>query len=94
MPSLLQDGESGCKSAADDFDGLAASIMTGGDGRRSMATRNQGIIFARSYRQYFEVNRAPPGAISGRGEVHPRAATEQARPAESGAVPTEKANRR
>jgi hypothetical protein len=93
MPSLLQDGEDGYKSAADDFDGLAAAIMAEGDGRRSMAARNQGIISARSYRQYFKELRAPAGAISSRGGVPARAATKQARRAESGGVPTEKANR-
>lgn len=94
MPSLLRDGENGHKSTADDFGGLAGAIMAEGHRRRSMTTRNERIISARNDRQYFEALRAPAGAISCRGGVPARVATYQARRAESGGVPSEKANPR
>ena len=55
-----------------------------------MRARNQAVISARSYRQYFEELRAPAGAISGRGRVHARATAKQAQRAKSAGVFTEK----
>jgi hypothetical protein len=70
------------------------SSMVEGDRWRSMATRNQRIISARSCHQYFEELRAPAGAIGCRARVPARAGNKQARRAKSAGVLTEKANPR